>query len=260
MVRSSVTRWTQFQCSCKPLSKTQLGLQHATGSMQWILEALGFLWHSDWHGAFVRKSSRHWPSISGWHSSTGWGGSPFRPASNVDILYTTGVHRHQNSSYWDGSESKWPACIAPRDLSLSYDYCWQRHRWNLCCCPESSGGAWNSSWLSAPLSFFQSTRNCSGCQVHEQTWKSWYDIIIILIGYYRSSLAFFELKKYHLQVLLHWPANFDKKAPLPPCAATSWRSCRLQAWRGLERAQKEGKVDQTWKNITLSKVQPLKVF
>lgn len=43
-------------------------------------------------------------------------------------------------------------------------------------------------------------------------------------------------------VLLHWPSNFDKKAPLPPCAATSWRSCRLQAWRGLERAQKEGKV------------------
>eukprot|EP00434_Breviolum_minutum_P028581 symbB.v1.2.025286.t2/scaffold2445.1/size151041/14 len=44
-------------------------------------------------------------------------------------------------------------------------------------------------------------------------------------------------------VLLHWPANFDKKAPLPPCAsASSWRSCRLQAWRGLERAQTEGKV------------------
>jgi len=39
------------------------------------------------------------------------------------------------------------------------------------------------------------------------------DIVMILIGYYRSSLAFFELKKYHLQVLLHWPANFDKKVP-----------------------------------------------
>lgn len=72
----------------------------------------------------------------------------------ISFIPPTGVHRHQNSSYWDGSESKWPACIAPRDLSLSYDYCWQRHRWNLCCCPESSGGAWNSSWLSAPLSFF----------------------------------------------------------------------------------------------------------
>eukprot|EP00913_Durusdinium_trenchii_P020800 g19540.t1 len=43
-------------------------------------------------------------------------------------------------------------------------------------------------------------------------------------------------------VLLHWPANFDKKAPLPRCAAAGWRSCRAQAWRGMERAQNEGKV------------------
>ena len=43
-------------------------------------------------------------------------------------------------------------------------------------------------------------------------------------------------------MLLHWPSNFDLKALKPPCAAESWRYCRKEAWKGLERAYKEGQA------------------
>lgn len=43
-------------------------------------------------------------------------------------------------------------------------------------------------------------------------------------------------------VLLHWPSNFDPKDPKPPCAAQGWRHCRAEAWKGLERAYREGQA------------------
>ncbi|CAJ1462081.1 unnamed protein product [Effrenium voratum] len=51
-----------------------------------------------------------------------------------------------------------------------------------------------------------------------------------------------ELGTYVDLVLLHWPANFDKQAPIPLCAKSGWRRCRAAAWRGLERAHAEGKA------------------
>eukprot|EP00929_Paragymnodinium_shiwhaense_P024673 TRINITY_DN15106_c0_g2_i1.p1 TRINITY_DN15106_c0_g2~~TRINITY_DN15106_c0_g2_i1.p1 ORF type:complete len:993 (-),score=76.72 TRINITY_DN15106_c0_g2_i1:103-3081(-) len=45
-------------------------------------------------------------------------------------------------------------------------------------------------------------------------------------------------------VLIHWPANFQADAPVPPCARPpgSWRACRFATWQAMEKAHKQGQV------------------
>lgn len=46
-------------------------------------------------------------------------------------------------------------------------------------------------------------------------------------------------------VLIHWPSNYEKDAPLPPCARPpdgSWRACRAETWQAFEEAHSQGQV------------------
>ncbi len=137
----------------------------------------------------------------------------------ISFLLPTGVHRHQSSSYWDGSESKWFACTrlyqsnCTKGLEFELRFLFGKGT------DETYAAVLKAvEELGTPVDLVRrwvfsinknlEMENCSGCQVHEQTWRNWYDNWG-LEEYSRIHRA----QKISLQVLLHWPANFDKKVP-----------------------------------------------